>query len=63
VFYLKAHFQSGEFPLRVADRTRRAYDSSVYSLINSSKSCEALAGSGSIPHDGREQKHGRQTFE
>jgi hypothetical protein len=43
VFYLKAHFQSGEFPLRVADRTRRAYDSSVYSLINSSKSCEALA--------------------
>lgn len=42
-FYLKAHFQAGDFPLKVSDRKGRKYDSSVYTLINSPKSC-GLAG-------------------
>ena len=44
-FYLKAHFQAGEFPLKVADRKQRKYDSSVYVLVNSAKSCGKFATS------------------
>jgi hypothetical protein len=43
VFYLKEHFQSGDFPLSVSDRKQRDYDSSVYSLIDGSTSCAAKA--------------------
>ncbi len=37
--FLAEHFQSGDFPLRAADLKARAYDSSVYTLINSRTAC------------------------
>jgi hypothetical protein len=43
VFYLTKRFQSGEFPLRIADKTSRANDSATYTLLNSPKLCAAPA--------------------
>ncbi len=50
VLYLKGHFESGDFPLQVADADGRQYYSTVYAQLDSLSSCAKFLE----PDDGRD---------